>query len=128
MRHSQRKRGATDRPDLRDLAPALDSNDERGGVAIPLLYLIKYEMAIGWSPRALLVDFAFRQCILELGKTVVRDLRTGQAQMEKAPHMLMVLMLASETFVFDSSSRSKGICASAPNPLSVTCVPLSQRL
>ena len=30
VRHSQRKRGATDRPDLRGTAPALDPTDERG--------------------------------------------------------------------------------------------------
>jgi hypothetical protein len=30
VRHSQRKRGATDRPDLRSAAPVLDPTDERG--------------------------------------------------------------------------------------------------
>src|ERR1700751_4530547 len=30
MRHSQRKRGETDRPDLRDTAPVLDPTDEAG--------------------------------------------------------------------------------------------------
>src|SRR5208337_3865563 len=31
VRHSQRKRGATDRPNLRSMAPVLDPTDERGG-------------------------------------------------------------------------------------------------